>query len=65
MAQFPSTIVNGRDAKVHGYKEAVLCATCDQDSPAAAELLALFTENDGTSPGNMQVFGELAVAWVE
>ncbi|WP_326708023.1 DUF6300 family protein [Streptomyces sp. NBC_01474] len=50
---------------MHGFKEAVLCAACDQDNPAAAELLALFAKNDGTSPGTMQAFGELAAAWVE
>ncbi|MFC9537111.1 DUF6300 family protein [Streptomyces sp. NPDC056975] len=48
---------------MHGFKEAVLCAACDQDNPAAAELLALFAKNDGTSPGTMQAFGELAAAW--
>ncbi|MFD8549386.1 DUF6300 family protein [Streptomyces sp. NPDC059649] len=64
-ARYPHTW-HGRTGKpIHGFKAAVLCATCDSDEAAARELIALVDSNGQVSAENTERFIHLAVFWVE
>ncbi|MDQ0904305.1 hypothetical protein QFZ22_000290 [Streptomyces canus] len=65
VVRFSSSWKNGRAEEVPGLKEVVLCAACDHADPAAAELLALFTVDEGVTTSNMEMLGSLSAAWVE
>ncbi|MEW1550527.1 DUF6300 family protein [Streptomyces tsukubensis] len=64
LARFPHAWRNTGGREVAGIREAVLCAACDHDDAAAAELIALFTVDDQVSPENLETFSALTVAWV-
>lgn len=62
--RYPHTWRNAQGTEVSGLREAVLCPDCDRGQEAAA-LLALFSVDGQLDFANMDVFGELASAWVE
>ncbi|MBZ6260615.1 hypothetical protein KVH22_34430 [Streptomyces olivaceus] len=65
VVRFPYSWKNGRGEDVRGMKEAVLCAVCDREDPAAAELMALFAIDETVAPDNLETLGALAASWAE
>ncbi|MGW4438073.1 DUF6300 family protein [Streptomyces sp. NPDC004596] len=65
VVRFPYAWKNGRGEEVSGMKEAVLCAVCDREDPAATELMALFAVDEGITPDNLSTLAALAASWVE
>ncbi|MFI6686626.1 DUF6300 family protein [Streptomyces sp. NPDC050485] len=63
--RYPHSWRNARGKDVTGLREAVLCPDCDHGQETADALLALFTVDGQLDFANMEVFGELAGAWVK
>ncbi|MEU3568521.1 DUF6300 family protein [Kitasatospora sp. NPDC036755] len=60
-ARYPHSWPNRSGKPVTGFKEATLCAVCDEDDPAAAGLLALLGGPTAERPADL---GALARRWV-
>jgi hypothetical protein len=63
LARFPNSWKNQRGEDVAGFREVLLCSSCDTADPAAAQLLALFDMNDQLNEQRFPLFADLAADW--
>ncbi|MEU9126298.1 DUF6300 family protein [Streptomyces sp. NPDC048506] len=62
-ARFPHTWHGHNGKPVRGFKQAVLCATCDDGEETATALSALIDEQGAVRPEDVETFILLAVDW--
>ncbi|MFI6349587.1 DUF6300 family protein [Streptomyces sp. NPDC050560] len=74
VARYPHTWHNRAGRPVPGFREAPLCRSCDNDTPAGADLLALLALIDGGGraadagagvAAERERFGSLVHAWLD
>lgn len=65
LTRFPYSWKNQRGEDVPGFREALLCSSCDASDPAATQLLALFNVNDQLQEQSLPLLAELAADWTE
>ncbi|MFG2291499.1 DUF6300 family protein [Streptomyces sp. NPDC048595] len=64
-ARFPHIWHGHTGQPVRGFKEAVLCAACDDGEGTAAELSALIDAQGAVRPEDVETFILLAGAWID
>lgn len=65
LARFPHSWRNASGDVVFGMREALLCQSCSRGEQPADELISLFTVDELLDHNNVEIFAELATAWIE
>ncbi|MEV7776969.1 DUF6300 family protein [Kitasatospora sp. NPDC088351] len=64
-ARYPHAWRNRSGKRVAGFKETVLCRSCDVSDPAAGELLALLSDDGPLTPAAFEAFSGLVRDWLD